>query len=120
MKFFDFFSNFLSNHSTVVNPDKETFDHYFFDLKYYLKPSASLEEFSNLLKISVIRVNNISQSHYFLTFDKLIYEHRYIHIMSEFNNPVNANMSLDAIVKLSGYEDGSSFADFIKKRKEKI
>jgi AraC-like DNA-binding protein len=109
---------FLFESRSVANSNKLTFDHYFFDLKYYLKPTASLLDFSSLLEISTERVNQLSQAHYYSRFDDLINKYRFNHFINEFNNPVNANISIESVIKLCGFEDAKAFTDYFKKHRE--
>jgi AraC-like DNA-binding protein len=106
--FNDFFLKFREDDSTIKN----VFDHYFFDLKYFLHKDASIEEFSNLLNISTDNIKKISYTYYNSSFQMLINENRYKHFINELESPVNANLSIDSIIKLCGYENSEKFVDY--------
>ena len=92
---------------------KNVFDHYFFDLKYYLHKDASIQDFSLLLNVSSEKLNKIAEDNYDLTFPILINEYRYRHCMVELENPVNANLSIESIIKLCGYTANDKFVEFV-------
>jgi len=52
MSLYSFFKDFFSKRKSNNNDSKSVFEHYFFDLKYYLHKDASIEDFSSLLAIS--------------------------------------------------------------------
>ena len=97
-------------------PLKNVFDHYFFDLKYYLHKDASIQDFSLLLNVSSDKLNKIAKENYNITFPILINEYRYRHCMCELENPVNVNLSVDSIIKLCGYTANDKFVEFVKER----
>ena len=117
MSLFNFFKNFLSKYRNSVPDYKTVFDHYFFDLKYYLRKNASTEDFSSLLEISPEKLDQFSKANYSISFELLLNEHRYIHFMNELENSVNANLSFDSIIKLCGYENNDQFVDFVKEKR---
>lgn len=90
---------------------KKVFDHYFFDLKYYLHKEACIEDFSFLLNIHTDDIVKITNSFYNLTFQALINENRYRHFLNELESPINANLPIDSIIKLCGYENSDKFID---------
>jgi hypothetical protein len=99
---------------------KNVFDHYFFDLKYYLHKDASIQDFSLLLNVSSEKLNKIAEDNYDLTFPILINEYRYRHCMVELENPVNANLSIESIIKLCGYTANDKFVEFVKERHKSL
>jgi len=117
MFFFTFFKDFFSKRHLSKSDSKLVFDHYFFDLKYYLHKDASTEDFSGLLAISPEKLDQISKVNYSIPFELLLNEHRYIHFMNELENSVNANLSFESIIKLCGYENNDKFVDFIKEKR---
>jgi AraC-like DNA-binding protein len=118
MKLFSFFSNLFTKSVLSNNTDKKTFDHYFFDLKYYIIPSASQADFSSLLGISKERVDYLSRTFYNFTFTDLIYEYRYNHFMLELESPYNTNLSIESVIKLCGFESNENFAKYVKEKHE--
>ena len=110
----------IGKQSSDSTPIKNVFDHYFFDLKYYLHKDASIQDFSLLLHVSSEKLNKIAEDSYNLTFPILINEYRYRHCMEELNNPVNANLSIDSIIKLCGYTANDKFVEFVKERHKDI
>lgn len=93
---------------------KALFDYYFFYQKYFLKQSASELEFSNLLNINVTILNNVSKTYYSTNFTNLIQEYRYLHLINEFENPINADLPFESILKFSGFENNLSFVEYVK------
>lgn len=110
--FKDFFLKFRQNEPT----SKNVFDHYFFDSKYYLHPSASIEDFSSLLNISSDELDCISKVYYNCTFKTLLNEYRYLYFLDELKNPINSNLPMDSIIKLSGYDDKNNFLEVVKNK----
>jgi hypothetical protein len=98
---------------------KNIFDHHFFEQKYFLQPSASENDFANRLNISLENLNQISKTFYFRPFSYLIEEHRYQHFMKEFENPINADLPFESIIKLSGFENNDSFIQFVHEKRNK-
>jgi len=118
MSLFSFFKNFFSkSHSGNTTDTKSVFEHYFFDLKYYLHKEACIKNFSSLLEISPEKLDQFSKANYSIPFELLLNEHRYIHFMNELENPVNANLPFDSIIKLCGYENYHKFVDFVKEKR---
>ena len=114
MSLFIFFKYFFLKHRLNNPASKIVFDHYFFDLKYYLHPAASNEGFSNLLNISNEQLEQISNDHYGSPFQILLNEYRYQHFMRELESPINSNLSIESIMKLSGFESNDKFVEFLK------
>ena len=107
-----FFFKFRQNDST----SKKVFDHYFFDSKYYLHPTASIEDFSSLLNISPDELDHISKVFYNCLFKTLLNEYRYTYFLNELKNPINSNLPMDSIIKLSGYDDKNNFLEVVKNK----
>ena len=115
-----YFKDIISKFRSSDAHDKNVFDHYFFDLKYYLHKDASIQDFSLLLNVSSDKLNKIAKENYNLTFPILINEYRYRHCMCELENPVNVNLSVDSIIKLCGYTANDKFVEFVKERHKSI
>lgn len=98
-------------------PIKNVFDHYFFDLKYYLQKDASIEYFSQLLKVRVEKVDEISKFYYMQPFQVLINENRYMNFIKEVDNPINANLSVESIIHLCGFDSRENFVEFVKEKR---
>jgi len=99
---------------------KIVFDHYFFDLKYYLQKDASIEDFSKLLNISIQILEKISIEKYTCSFNILLNENRYKHLITEFGSPLISNMSINSILKLCGFDNNENFVEYIKYRTDSI
>jgi len=117
MSLFSFFKTLFSKRHLSNNDSKSVFNHYFFDLKYYLHKDASTEDFSSLLEISPEKLDQFSKANYSIPFELLLNEHRYIHFMKELDNSVNSNLSFESIIKLCGYENNDKFVDFVKEKR---
>ena len=120
MSLSNFFDGIAVRFGKKNNHLKNVFDHYFFDLKYYLHKDASIQDFSLLLHVSSEKLNKIAEDSYNLTFPILINEYRYRHCMEELNNPVNENLSIDSIIKLCGYTANDKFVEFVKERHKSL
>jgi hypothetical protein len=114
--FKDLFSKFRENDAA----SKNVFDHYFFGSKYYLHPTASKEDFSVLLNISPEQLDKISKVYYNCLFETLLNEYRYRYFLDELNNPINSNLTMDSIIRLSGYDDKDEFLEIVKNHKNNI
>lgn len=99
---------------------KSRFDHYFFDLKYFLRPSASDVDFSILVKLTVDQINKISLMYYSFNFNDLIVRNQYEHILKELENPVNADLPIESVMKSTGFDSNIKFVDFINTNKNKF
>lgn len=120
--------NFISNLYTsckklfvnnTKNNGKEILDHYFFENKYYLLPNASEDDFSKLLNISKDRLKTYSKLYYTQSFQHLIDDSRYKHIMAEFQNPINTDLPIESVIKLCGFENNAAFVEYVKVNNEK-
>jgi AraC-like DNA-binding protein len=116
MSLLHFFKNILTKHRFKELAGNMVFDHYFFDLKYYLHTDASTEEFSHLLNMSHEKLDRISNEIYGSTFQLLLNEYRFKHFMEELESPINANLSINSIIKFSGFESDQQLVEFVKKR----
>ena len=119
----NFFSNLYTNCKKhfVNNPknnSKEILDHYFFENKYYLLPNASEDDFSKLLNITKDRLRSYSQLYLINSFQDLIDDSRYKHIMAEFQNPINTDLPIESVIKLCGFENNLAFAAYVKEKHE--
>ena len=112
--FKDFYSKYRQNDPT----SKTVFDHYFFDSKYYLQPTASSEDFAPFLNIEGEILDKISMSYYGLSFIELINEYRYQHFMQELKHPFNENLTIDSLIKLSGFDNNESFVKYAKEKQQ--
>ena len=112
-----FFEDFIGKHRKKNAPLKNVFDHYFFDLKYYLQKDASIKYFSHLLKVSAEKVDEISTAYYTLPFQLLVNEYRYKHFIEEIENPINANLSIESIIHLCGFDSNDNFVEYVKEKK---
>ncbi len=90
------------------------FEHYFFEQKYYLHTSASLQNFAKLLNTNADKLNHISNKYNSSSFEELIQQSRYEHLMKEFQNPFNASLPIDSVIKLSGFDNNESFVNYAK------
>ena len=109
MSLFIFFKNLISRNRLNDPTSKSVFDHCFFDLKYYLHKDASIKDLSNLLNISVQKLDQISLENYACTCELLINEYRYKHLISELESPLNSSLTIESIIKLSGFENNIKF-----------
>ena len=94
----------------LTTPDKKnTFDHHFFDLKYYVHQNSSTEKFAGLLNISSEELDQISTSYHGVDFTTLIHQYRYQLLIKELENPINSSLPIESIIKLCGFESSVSF-----------
>jgi hypothetical protein len=120
MSLFQFFKDLFLKYRQNEPAGKNVFDHYFFDSKYYLQPTASVEDFSKLLNISPHQLDNISRVNYDCFFESLLNEHRYNHLLNELESPYNSNLTFESILKLSGFENNSKFIAFVKSKNNSV
>lgn len=119
----NFFSNLYTNCKKYFvnnskNKGKEILDHYFFENKYYLLPNASEDDFSKLLNITKDKLNSYSKVYYTQSFQHLIDDSRYKHIMAEFQNPINSDLPIESVIKLCGFENNLAFVEYVKEKHE--
>jgi len=117
MSLFNFFVGLIGKQSSDSTPIKNVFDHYFFDLKYYLQKDASIKYFSHLLKVSTEKVDEISTVYYTLPFQLLVNEYRYKHFVEEIENPINGNLSIESIIHLCGFDSNDNFVEYVKEKR---
>jgi hypothetical protein len=117
MSLFNFFMGLIGKQSSDSTPIKNVFDHYFFDLKYYLQKDASIKYFSHLLKVNDEKVDEISTVYYTLPFQLLVNEYRYKHFVEEIENPINSNLSIESIINLCGFDSNDNFVEYVKEKK---
>jgi len=120
MKFFNILFGFFKGIfvKNLKNNSKEILDHYFFENKYYLTSNASEEDFSKLLNISIDKLNSYSKVYYAQSFQGLINESRYKHVMDEFQNPINEDIPIESVIKLCGFENNQAFVHYVKEKHE--
>lgn len=116
MSVFNFFKDFISKFRPSDATAKDVFDHYFFDLKYYLHKEASVEHFAHLLNSKPEKINQISFDNYACSCELLINEYRYKHLIMELENPLNSCLTIDSILKLSGYANNQKFVDYMESK----
>jgi hypothetical protein len=114
MSLFNFFKNQFTKHRLDEANIESVFDHYFFDLKYYTHKDASIEDLSHLLNISIQKLDQISIEKYACSFDMLLNENRYKHLINELESPLNSSLTIDSILKLSGYTSNQKFVDYVE------
>ena len=117
MSLFNFFVGLMEKQPKKNAPLKNVFDHYFFDLKYYLQKDASINYFSNLLNVRPEKVDEISTVYYTLPFQILVNEYRYKHFIEEIENPINANLSVESIIHLCGFDSNDNFVEYVKEKR---
>jgi AraC-like DNA-binding protein len=120
MSLIHFFKDFILKFRQNDTTSKSVFDHYFFDSKYYLQPTASIEDFSELINISPDHLNHISKVYYNCLFETLLNEYRYNYFLDELNNPINSNLTMDSVIKLCGYDSKDKFLDVVKNHTNNI
>ena len=95
---------------------KIVFDHYFFDSKYYLQKNASAEDFAPILNIDEEKLDKIIVAYFGYSFNTLVNEYRYKHFMQELEHPFNENLSIESLIKLSGFDNNESFVTYVKEK----
>jgi AraC-like DNA-binding protein len=118
MSLLNFFKEFVSNHRQNDPTSKTVFDHYFFDSKYYLQPTASSEDFAPLLNIDPRSLDKMAVAYYGHSFTMLINEYRYNHFVKELIHPINENLTIDSLIKLSGFDNNESFVKYAKEKQQ--
>ena len=119
MSLFIFFKDLLSRFKSSDTNAKDVFDHYFFDLKYYLNKDASVEQFAHLLNYKSEKLDRIAITYYGNEFDLLINEYRYKHFLREFESPYNKDLSIESVIKFSGFDSNENFVEYVKEIQEK-
>ena len=116
MSLFYFLKDFISKYRLNDPTSKSVFDHHFFDLKYYLHKDASIKDLSNLLNISIQTLDQITTENYAFSCELLINKYRYKHLIAELESPLNSSLTIESIIKLSGFENNIKFSDFVKSK----
>ena len=116
MSIFYFLKDCISKYRLNDPTSKTVFDHYFFDSKYYLQKNASAEDFAPILNIKIESLDKISISYYGLSFIELINEYRYKHFLQEMEHPFNDNLTIESLIKLSGFDNNESFVKYAKEK----
>ena len=117
------YSRLISFLNKLISPTEDLihlFNYYFFDLKYYLNPTASEQNFAQQLNISVEKLNLISLHYYNNSFELLLNEKRYQHFLKEMQNPLNANLTVKSILHSCGFGNSSGFVTFINQRNKNL
>ena len=120
MSIFNHFKHLIEAYLFKDASTKNVFDHYFFDLKYYLHQDASVENFAFLLNINSDKVSDIATTYYKCSFHVLINEYRCKQLMIELENSISAGLSMESIVKLSGFESSKQYTDYLKGKRTTI
>ena len=76
-----------------------------------------IKYFSHLLKVRAEKVDEISTVYYALSFQLLVNEYRYKHFVEEIENPINANLSIESIINLCGFDSNDNFVDYVKEKR---
>lgn len=118
MSLLTYFNHLIAKHRFNNDSLKKLLAHYFFDLKYYLNQDASIEGFSHLLNISTEQLDQIAIALYSKSFDLLLNEYRYGHFMKEIQSPINDNLLLESIFKLSGFENNEKYIEYVQQKKD--
>ena len=116
MSVFNFFKDFFSKFRPSDATAKDVFDHYFFDLKYYLHKEASVEHFAHLLNSNPEKINQISFENYTCSCELLISEYRYKQFLEELESPLNSSLTIESLLKISGFENDKQFIDFVQSK----
>jgi len=111
-----FFKEFVSKYRQNDPTSKTVFDHYFFDHNYYLQKNASAEDFAPILNIDTHSLDKMAVAYYGLSFIELVNEYRYQHFMQEMKNPFNDNLTIESLIKLSGFDNNESFVTYVKEK----
>ncbi len=116
MSLFIFFKDLFFRNRLNDPTSKTVFDHYFFGLKYYLRKEASSKDFAPILNIEIDVLDKIATSYYGQSFNVLVNQERYKHFIQELEYPFNESLSIETIIKLSGFDNNESFAQYIKEK----
>lgn len=52
-----------------------------------------------------------------LPFQLLVNEYRYKHFVEEIENPINANLSIESIINLCGFNSNDNFVEYVKEKR---
>jgi len=116
MPVLSYLRNLVRGYFLTTSDKKNTFDHLFFDLKYYLHQNSSTEKFAGLLNISVEELDHMSTSYHEVDFTTLIHQYRHQFLIKELENPINSSLPIESVIKLCGFESSESFYHSIKSK----
>lgn len=97
---------------------KVLFDHHFFVNKYYLHKSANGENMARILNISNMELESLSIHNFSIGFETLRDMYRFQHFWNEFTNPVNAELPIQSIISLCGFNTVQEFNHLLSGHKE--
>ena len=117
MPLFSYLKRFIAKPISINSDEKNLFNHYFFELKYFLHQTSSTENFAQLLNISTKNVNQISNDCHGVNFTRLINQCRFDYLIKELENPINSNLPIESVIKLCGFKNIESFYQFIETKK---
>lgn len=119
MSFLRFIENYLiRKFSSKETRIKYLFDHHFFKNQYYLHKSASVQGIAKILNINKVDVNQIALKYYGADFETLCNNYRFNQFWTEFNNPINADLTVESIMNIAGFNSNDQFSASLLKRKE--
>jgi hypothetical protein len=118
MSVFNFFKDFYLKSRLNDPTRKSVFDHYFFDHNYYLQKNASTEDFAPILNLDTQSLDKMAVAYYGQSFTMLINEYRYNHFVKELIHPINENVTIDSLIKLSGFDNNESFVKYAKEKQQ--
>jgi len=116
MSLLTYFKDFILKFRSSDAHDKKVLDQYFFDLKYYLKKYAGIKYLSNLLNISTQKLDQISIENCACSCELSIAEYKYKLFLEELESLINSNLTVEPILKFSGFKDNVKFVDFVKSK----
>jgi hypothetical protein len=118
MSLFHLFKDFILKYRNSEPTRKSVFDHYFFDHNYYLQKNASTEDFAPILNLDTQSLDKMAITYYGHSFTMLINQYRYNHFMKELILPINENLTIDSLIKLSGFDNNESFEKYAKEKQQ--
>jgi len=118
MSLIHFFKDYFSKQRQNEPTSKTVFDHHFFDHNYYLRKNASSEDFAPILNVDAQNLDKIAVAYYGHSFTTLINENRYNHFVKELILPMNENLTIDSLIKLSGFDNNESFVKYAKEKNQ--
>jgi len=116
MSLLNYFNDIISKFRSSDAHDKKVLDHYFFDLKYYLKKYVDIEYLYNILNISTKKLDQISIENCACSCELLTTEYKYKQFLEELESLINSNLTVEPILKFSGFKDNVKFVDFVKSK----
>jgi hypothetical protein len=116
MSLLTYFKDFILKFRSNDGHEKKVLDHYFFDLKYYLKKYAGIKYLSNILNISTQKLDQITIENCDCSYELLITEYKYRQFLEELESLINSNLTVEPILKFSGFKDNVKFVDFVKSK----